>query len=83
MYTEVKEGREQNVKYYKVMCERGHLGNGKSADLVFYFKAKDAYDALCKGKKMPAVKHTRCPLVVKEIEPHEYFANIHTSAYRR
>ena len=71
------------MKYYKVICQRGHCGCGKSLDIVFYIKANDAVDAFYKARKMPAVKHTRIPPSIKEISYTDYMENRKVSAYRK
>jgi hypothetical protein len=73
------------MKYYKVLCPRGHVGSGKSAEIVFYFKAKDLPSALAIARKMPSVKHnTRKEFFSgKEVTKEEYYENMKISAYER
>ena len=71
----------ENLKFYKVTVERGHMGVGKALETVFYFKAQNAYDAMCLAKKMPSVKHQRVPLKTVEITADEYYEGRKTSAY--
>ena len=75
---------DQNPKkYYKVTAERAHLGAGNETDILFYFIATNAYDALCKAKKMPGIKHHRLPLHVEEISENEYANGRKHSGYHR
>lgn len=73
------------MKYYKVLCPRGHVGTGKSAEIVFYFKAKDLPTALAIARKMPSVKHhiRREFFSGKEITKEEYCEGMKMSAYER
>jgi hypothetical protein len=73
------------MKYYKVLCPRGHVGSGKSAEIVFYFKAKDLPTALAIARKMPSVKHhtKREFFNAKEISKEEYFEGMKISAYEK
>lgn len=71
------------MKYYRVVCERGHCGNKRSTPIAFYFEAPNALAAMEIGKKMPGVKHSRMPLECREVEQAEYAANIGNSAYAR
>lgn len=73
----------KNFKYYKVTVERGHVGVGNSIETVFYFKARDAYDAMCLAKKMPSVKHGKVPLKTEEITAEEYYKGRQTSSYHK
>ena len=56
------------------MARGGHVGSGKSVSLIFYFKAKDIFDAMAKCKRMPAVKHNRSNTIqsAMEITEEEY-----------
>ena len=73
----------ENVKYYKVTVERGHMGMGNSLETVFYFKAQNAYHAMCLARKMPSVKHSKVPLKTVEITEEEYREGRKVSAYHR
>ena len=68
------------MKYYKTLAYVGHRGNGNRGELMFYFKAKDALDAMMRAKRMPSVKHSFTPTVV-EVEKAEYDEHIKVSAY--
>lgn len=73
----------ENLKFYRVTVERGHMGVGNSLETVFYFKAASAYDAMCLAQNMPSVKHKRVPLKTEEITAEEYYEGRKTSAYHR
>ena len=68
------------MKYYKTIAYVGHRGSGHRGELMFYFQAKDAVDAMFKAKRMPSVKHTMIPCVI-EVEKDEYDEHIKVSAY--
>lgn len=69
------------MKYYRAVGERGHCGTKKSCELTFYIEAEDIIKAYDKLKAMPAIKHSRVPLNVVEIDQKEYFAHIKRNAY--
>ena len=73
----------ENLKFYKVIVERGHMGVGKSLETVFYFRALNAYHAMCLAKKMPSVKHSRTPLKTVEITEEEYYEGMKVSPYHK
>lgn len=45
------------MNYYIVKCKLGHCGTGQYREISFNIKAKNAYDAIDKAKRMPGVKH--------------------------
>lgn len=71
------------MKYYMVMCHRGHCGNGHSTEIKFAFAAKDLLTACDMARKMPSVKHTRMMIYGKEITQEEYTEYRSISAYDR
>lgn len=72
------------MKYYAVTCIKGHQGVGNDdRTITFYFRTKDSYDAMQKGRKMPGVKHSRLPLSVKEISKNQYLDGRKVSAYAK
>lgn len=71
------------MRYYKVICERGHVGHGRQAPISFYFAASNALEAMEKGKLQPGIKHTRMPLSCKEVSYKEYVKKMRVSAYIR
>lgn len=71
------------MKYYMVMCHRGHCGNGHSTEIKFAFVAKDLLTACDMARKMPSVKHTRMMIYGKEITREEYIEYRSVSAYDR
>jgi hypothetical protein len=70
------------MKYYSVVCPMGHVGSGKVRDIKFYIMALNAYDAMKKAMRMPAVKHSRIALSVKEIDKQEFAAARTRNAYK-
>lgn len=74
---------QKQENYYKVTVARGHCGSGKSLDITFYFKARDAYDAICRAKRMPSVKHGKIPMKVEQITQEEYIQGRQQSAYHK
>lgn len=71
------------MKYYMVMCSRGHCGSGHSTEIKFAIRAKNLLDAMDKAKRMPSVKHTRAILHGYEINEQEYVEYRQISAYKR
>lgn len=71
------------MRYYKAIMPRGHVGIGHSADITFYFKAKDIISAMNQAKKMGGVKHTKMPLNMKQITEQEYLEGRKENAYVR
>ena len=60
------------MRYYKIMCHRGHCGRGKSTEIVFAFAAENLLEAMDKARRMPAVKHTKMIISGREIDAAEY-----------
>lgn len=71
------------MKFYMVMCHRGHCGNGHSTEIKFAIAANNLLDACDKARKMPSVKHTRMAIYGKEITEQEYNEYRQVSAYER
>ena len=71
------------MKFYKVICHRGHSGIGHSTEITFVFAARDLLDACDKARRMPSVKHTRMAIYGKEITEEEYNDYRQISAYER
>lgn len=69
------------MKYYKVLCQRGHVGTKRSNTITFFFEASNLLEAMTKGRNMPGVKHSRLPLECKEITHTEYMQNRNRNAY--
>ena len=69
------------MKFYKVLCPRGHVGTKRYATITFYFAAQDAWTAMERGRKMGGVKHSRMPLSCVEISQEEYEQNRCRNAY--
>ena len=72
-----------SIKYYKVHALRGHLGAGRSAEIIFYIKAPHITKAIEITKNMPAVKHSKFIISAKEISATEYMEGRKISAYDR
>lgn len=71
------------VRYFIVMCHRGHCGTGHSTEIKFAIKAKNLLEACDKARKMPSVKHTKLVIYGKEITEQEYTEFRRVSAYER
>lgn len=71
------------MKYYMIICHRGHCGTGHSTEIKFVFIANNAIEAMDKARKMPSVQHTRLAMIVKEITSIEYNEYRQISAYER
>ena len=71
------------MKYFMVMCHRGHCGNRHSTEIKFAIKAKNLLDACDHARRMPSVKHTRMAICGKEITEQEYNEYREISAYDR
>lgn len=71
------------MKYYMIICHRGHCGTGHSTEIKFVFIANNAIEAMDKARRMPSVKHTRLAMIVKEITSIEYNEYRQISAYER
>ena len=71
--------------YYRIVCPRGHVGRGKSAEIVFYMKASNLPSALTAARRMPSVKHhTRKEFFTGyEVSKEEYMEARKVSAYER
>lgn len=71
------------MKFYKVVCKRGHCGKKRFIPITFYFEAPNAMTAMDMGRKMPGVKHSQLPLSCVEVSCEEFQAGIQVSAYAR
>ena len=71
------------MRYWMVMCMRGHCGTGHGREIRFAIAAKDLLSACDIARKMPSVKHTRGVLYGKEITEIEYIEYRQVSAYDR
>ena len=71
------------MKFYMVMCHRGHCGNGHSTEIKFAIRAANLLEACDKARRMPSVKHTRMAIYGKEITKQEYNEYRQVSAYER
>jgi hypothetical protein len=71
------------MKYFEVVCHRGHCGTGHSTEIKFVFEAKNLLEACDKARKMPSVKHTKMVIFGKEITQQEYNNLRKVSAYKR
>lgn len=71
------------MKFYMVMCHRGHCGVGRSTEIKFAIAAKNLLEACDIARKMPSVKHTRTAIYGKEITEQEYIEYRKISAYER
>ncbi len=71
------------MKYFLVMCHRGHCGTGHSTEIQFAIKARNLLEACDTAKKMPSVKHTRMIICGREITQEEFTEYRKISAYDR
>ena len=71
------------MKFYMVMCHRGHCGVGHSTEIKFAIRANNLLEACDKARRMPSVKHTRIAIFGKEITEQEYKEYRKISAYER
>lgn len=70
------------MKYFMVMCHRGHCGCGHSTEIKFAIAAKTLLDACDIARRKPSVKHTRMVIYGKEITEVEYNEYRKVSAYQ-
>lgn len=71
------------MKFFMVMCHRGHCGVGHSTEIKFAIRAQNLLEAMDKARRMPSVKHTRMAIYGKEISEAEYNEYRQVSAYER
>lgn len=70
-------------RYFKILLEYGHLGNGNSLELARYVTAKNCVDALLLGNRMPGVKRKRektGAIKVIEVSYSEFLAGLKNKA---
>ena len=60
------------MKFYMVMCHRGHCGTGHGTEIKFAIRANNLLEACDKARRMPSVKHSRMAIYGKEITEQEY-----------
>ena len=60
------------MRYFKVMVQLGHMGNGKSRETYLFIYADSILKAMSIAKRTPAVKHSLLPLSVQEITEEEF-----------
>ena len=71
------------MKFYMVMCHRGHCGVGHSTEIKFAIAARNLLEACDIARRMPSVKHTRMAIYGKEITEAEYNEYRKIRAYER
>lgn len=71
------------MKYFMVMCERGHCGIKRSTEIKFAVVAENLLHACAIARKMPSVKHSRPIIYGHEITETEYLEYKKMSAYDR
>ena len=72
-----------NTKYYKVTCQRGHQGRGRSIPISFYIAAENVLHASRIAQRMPGVKHSKTIMSCVPISVEEYLEGRKLSAYHR
>ena len=61
--------------YFKLVMEAGHVGAGKSCDMVRYFEGNDIFGILARSHHIPRLKKKGSGggiKLIKEISRHEY-----------
>lgn len=71
------------MKFYMVMCHRGHCGTGHGTEIKFAIRANNLLEACDIARRMPSVKHTRMAIYGEEITEQEYHEYRKISAYER
>ena len=71
------------MKFYMIMCHRGHCGIGHSTEIKFAIVANNLIEACDIARRMPSVKHTRMAIYGKEITEQEFNEYRQISAYER
>ena len=71
------------MKFFMILCHRGHCGTGHSTEIKFAVMARNLLEACDKARKMPSVKHSRMVIYGKEITEEEYNNYRKVSAYAR
>jgi hypothetical protein len=64
-------------RYFKILLDYGHLGNGNSLEVARYVTARNCVEALVLGNRMPGVKRKRektGAIKVMEVSYSEYLA---------
>jgi hypothetical protein len=71
------------MKYFMIVCHRGHCRSGRSTEIKFVFEAENLVAACENARRMPSVKHSRMVLYGREISKLEYEDFRKISAYER
>jgi len=61
--------------YFKLVMEAGHVGAGKSCDMVRYFEGDDIFGVLARSRHIPRLKKKESGVgikLIKEISRQEY-----------
>ena len=61
--------------YFKLVMEAGHVGAGKSCDMVRYFEGDDIFGVLARSRRIPRLKKKESGngiKLIKEISWREY-----------
>ena len=61
--------------YFKLVMEAGHVGAGKSCDMVRYFEGDDIFGVLARSRRIPRLKKKESGngiKLIKEISRREY-----------
>jgi len=63
--------------YFKLVMEAGHVGAGKSCDMVRYFEGDDLFGVLARSRRIPRLKKKESGngiKLIKEISRREYIS---------
>ena len=61
--------------YFKLVMEAGHVGAGKSCDMVRYFEGDDIFGVFARSRRIPRLKKKESGTsikLIKEISRQEY-----------
>ena len=65
--------------FYKIVVECGHVGAGKTFDVVRYFQGNNIHEIIRKARKLPRVKSkksSKAIKLIKNISEDEYLAGV-------
>lgn len=71
------------MRYWMVVCSRGHCGVKHETGIKYAIAATNLIHAFNIAKNMPSVKHSRMPMFGHEITEEEFTEYRQVSAYER